>query len=119
LDELSEAQLGELESVLESLKQDLTRLLADTSEAADPVDLDEPIGRLSRMDAMQQQQMQAANRQAATRKRQQVSAALGRLAAGEYGDCQSCGEPIGYPRLSASPEAPFCLDCQSRRENRD
>ncbi len=118
MEELSEPQLAELEGALSALNQDLARLIADTGEAVEPVDLDEPIGRLSRMDAMQQQQMQAANRQAAQRRRQQVLAALGRLTAGEYGDCQSCGEPIGYPRLSVSPEAPFCFDCQSRRETR-
>jgi len=115
LDELSDERLAEFGRTLASLKQELAQLLSDTSEAAEPVDLDAP----SRMDAMQQQQMQAANRQAAQRRQQQVSAALGRLAAGEYGECQSCGEPIGYPRLSVSPEAPLCRDCQGRRESRD
>jgi len=83
------------------------------------VDLDEPIGRISRVDAMQQQKMLAANRQAAQQRRRQVEAALDRIEAGEYGECQGCGEEIEPRRLRAQPEAPLCLDCQSRRERRD
>jgi len=33
-----------------------------------------------------------------------------------YGDCESCGEPIGYSRLEARPEARFCIACQTRLE---
>ena len=29
-----------------------------------------------------------------------------------YGLCRRCGDPIGYPRLKARPESPYCLDCQ-------
>ncbi len=35
---------------------------------------------------------------------------------GGYGDCESCGEPIGYCRLEARPEARFCIACQTRLE---
>ncbi|GGY08759.1 TraR/DksA family transcriptional regulator [Massilia dura] len=35
---------------------------------------------------------------------------------GAYGECESCGEPIGYSRLEARPEARFCIACQTRLE---
>ena len=35
---------------------------------------------------------------------------------GDYGDCENCGEPIGYSRLEARPEARFCIACQTRIE---
>lgn len=35
---------------------------------------------------------------------------------GAYGDCESCGDPIGYSRLEARPEARFCIACQTRLE---
>jgi DnaK suppressor protein len=38
--------------------------------------------------------------------------ALSTFDRGEYGLCRKCEEPIGYRRLSAKPEAPFCLECQ-------
>lgn len=101
---------------LETLRDELDAMLSGTAEGARPVDLDEPIGRLSRVDAMQQQSMLAANRAAASRRRQQVTAALRRIEDDEYGDCAACGEPIDPRRLEAQPEAPLCVACQGLRE---
>jgi DnaK suppressor protein len=101
---------------LEALRDELDALLSGTAEGARPVDLDQPIGRLSRVDAMQQQSMLTANRAAASRRRQQVEAALRRIDEDEYGDCASCGESIDPRRLEAQPEAPLCVACQGRRE---
>jgi DnaK suppressor protein len=41
-----------------------------------------------------------------------VEEALGRLKAGDFGDCQACGEPIAAKRLRALPWARYCLACQ-------
>ena len=115
---LTESELSQLRRKLLELKGELVDLLAATKEGARPVDLDEPIGRLSRMDAMQQQNMQLANRRAATLRQQQVAAALERMEEEEYGECLSCGESIDLGRLQVAPEAPFCVACQGRRERR-
>lgn len=40
-----------------------------------------------------------------------VDDALGRLAAGTYGLCERCGNPISEARLEAMPTARRCLDC--------
>ncbi len=48
----------------------------------------------------------------------QVDAALARVAAGIYGECADCGEPIGFARLTANPAAVRCAPCQSRYEKR-
>ncbi len=118
MDALAQDQLDELRADLEGLRTDLARQLATVRDAARPVDLDEPIGRVSRMDAMQQQSMAKANRAAAELRARQVEAALRRLDEDEYGACQACGEEVGYARLKARPEAPFCLGCQAQRESR-
>ncbi|MEW1805111.1 TraR/DksA C4-type zinc finger protein [Arthrobacter sp. SLBN-53] len=39
----------------------------------------------------------------------QIEAALARLAAGTYGTCAECGEPIAEGRLEARPWTPFCI----------
>ena len=105
-----------LRSQLEALRDGLDELLASSAEGARPVDLDEPIGRLSRVDAMQQQSMLAANRNAAQLRRRQVEAALRRIESDEYGECVSCGEWIDPRRLAALPESPLCVACQGSRE---
>ncbi len=115
-----ELELVEVQRLaLVKLRDELNEMVSGTAEGVKPVDLDEPIGRLSRLDAMQQQKMLAENRRAAQLRRRQVEAALGRIEAGEYGECQSCGEEIEPRRLGAKPEAPLCFDCQSRQEKRD
>lgn len=40
-----------------------------------------------------------------------VDRALERIAAGNYGECVRCGQPIGAARLEARPEAALCIDC--------
>ena len=45
-----------------------------------------------------------------------LSAALDRLAEGEYGTCVECGEQISPARLRALPEVQTCVRCQDRIE---
>jgi DnaK suppressor protein len=40
-----------------------------------------------------------------------IRAALDRIAAGRYGECSECGEPIGDARLEALPYTSRCIDC--------
>jgi DnaK suppressor protein len=40
-----------------------------------------------------------------------VDAALARIALGSYGMCARCGQPIGFARLEARPEATLCIAC--------
>ncbi len=116
--ELSDQEKKSLQEALLALQEELSAMLSHSKEAAAPVDLDAPIGRLSRMDALQEQNMALANRQAARSRMKQSEAAVARFADDEYGDCLDCGEPIDIRRLMAKPESAFCLPCQTRREKR-
>lgn len=48
-----------------------------------------------------------------------IDEAIARLEAGEYGYCESCGEPIGRGRLEARPTATLCIDCKRLDEIRE
>jgi DnaK suppressor protein len=115
--ELEPEHEAELRQTLLALRDDLQGYLRLTAEGSKPVDLGTPIGRLSRMDAIQQQEMTKASRSTLERKLLQVQASLDAFDGGDYGLCRSCDDPIGYRRLKARPEAPFCLTCQDRRES--
>jgi DnaK suppressor protein len=110
---LEPEEVSELEQVLRAAQAELERDLAASSDNSRPVDLGLSIGRLSRVDALQQQHMALARRERGVLQLQQVRAALSRIASGAYGECLGCGEPIGLARLRARPEAPFCKRCQS------
>ena len=47
-----------------------------------------------------------------------IVAAERRLAGGQYGLCEDCGEPIGFARLEAYPAASRCVRCQENEEKR-
>lgn len=51
------------------------------------------------------------------KKLQLVRDALARLDNGTYGLCLDCGQEIDAARLEAIPYAPFCLNCQAKREH--
>ncbi len=116
MEPLTSEQCKELHQLLLALREELQGLLKSSEAGAKPVDLDQPIGRLSRMDAMQQQSMVQANRRAAQQRISQIERALRRLAGDEYGLCTECDENIGVARLKARPETPLCINCQNQHE---
>ncbi|WP_298973614.1 TraR/DksA C4-type zinc finger protein [uncultured Roseobacter sp.] len=69
------------------------------------------VGRLSRMDALQNQAMAQAQARRRQAERQKIAAALQRLDEGEYGFCTDCGEEIAPARLLADLAIARCLDC--------
>jgi DnaK suppressor protein len=48
----------------------------------------------------------------------EIDDALERIARGEYGICETCGEPIGQERLLALPSAVQCVECAEQAERR-
>ncbi|GAB3031535.1 MULTISPECIES: TraR/DksA C4-type zinc finger protein [Oleiagrimonas] len=96
------------------------RLLAEDAGAADAratVELDQAaVGRLSRMDALQQQQMALAEQRRRQQTLQRIEAALRRVEEGRYGECAVCGECIAEARLRMDPVIALCLDCASAQE---
>ena len=103
-----------LKKRLIDLRLELQALDKAAKDAQAPVELDQQsVGRLSRMDAMQQQEMA----QAEGRRRQnditRIDAALKRIEEDEYGWCASCGEPIARKRLEIDPMAHLCIGCAS------
>ncbi|MDZ4046790.1 MAG: TraR/DksA C4-type zinc finger protein [Pseudoxanthomonas sp.] len=77
-----------------------------------PVELDQATqGRLSRMDAMAQQQMALAGRAHLVAELTRIDAALDRVARGVFGRCGRCDLDIELDRLRADPSLPFCMEC--------
>ncbi|WP_431782258.1 TraR/DksA C4-type zinc finger protein [Streptomyces chumphonensis] len=46
----------------------------------------------------------------------QSERALERIAAGTYGLCENCGNPIGKARMQAFPRATLCVECKQKQE---
>jgi len=104
-----------LRSVLEAEQARLLAMIAQME-----IESDENLGYGNHMadDATEafEQAKDMALLQNAERLLEQVRDALGRLDAGTYGKCESCGEPIDPARLEALPYLTLCLRCQQRLE---
>jgi DnaK suppressor protein len=115
--ELTDAQRQELHQDLLRVREELQDQLQRTEADSKPVQLDQQmVGRLSRMDAMQQQQMAAATVTQVKAHLKRVTLALAAIEAGDFGYCRKCDEPIAYPRLKVRPDSPLCMRCQQASE---
>ena len=85
---LSTSQIQELRQHLMEIRDALIASLEGREDTAAPVDLDEPIGRLSRMEAIQQQKMAQATRRREEVRLRMVLAALEADPEDEYGWCR-------------------------------
>jgi DnaK suppressor protein len=94
------------------MREHMVLLLSRTEEDTKPVELGSSFGRLSRIDAIQMRGMAEMSRRQLEVRRQLVELALSALGSGTYGSCRHCGATIGFRRLQALPETPFCVDCQ-------
>ena len=107
-----EVDLKAMQDRLLAERENLAAASKVSAESRGPVELDQTsVGRLSRMDAMQQQAMALAAERRRKSRSALVEAALRRMAAGDYGWCKQCGDPIAPRRLALDPAAPTCIVC--------
>lgn len=113
------ADIARFKQQLEAMREDLLASREAADEAARPVELDQTLmGRLSRIDAMQGQEMAKANQQRRRLQMQRIEQALQRIETGSFGLCAQCDEPINPCRLAFDPATPLCLECASANEAR-
>ena len=90
----------------------LEELQETSREAGATVELDQTRqGRLSRMDALQSQQiaLEAARRR--EHRLAMIDGALRRIESDDYGYCYKCGDEIDLRRLSGDPTVTRCIAC--------
>jgi len=92
------AELDDLESA--SKASTATVILDQTS-----------VGRVSRMDAMQAQQMALELERRRKEQLLQIKAALNRIEKGDFGYCSACDEEIAMGRLTINPTVTRCVAC--------
>ena len=110
-----EVALDFFRKLLETRRSELMDDDALGRAAAGTVELDQTRqGRLSRMDALQQQAMAAETQRRRALEIQRIGAALRRIAEGEYGYCLTCGEDMVLARLEFDPAATQCIACAER-----
>jgi DnaK suppressor protein len=107
---------------LKSFKQRLEKRLSEITQNQKPiapVALDHSrVGRLSRMDAMQQQAMAQAAARLTAMEEQRIRTALDRMKSGDFGFCMNCDEEISEGRLRVDPSVLTCIACAQATEEK-
>lgn len=103
--------------VLLKRRADLLDIEESGRQAAATVELDQSrVGRLSRMDAMQQQAMARATGQRRSLELRRIAVALERIDGGDFGLCLECDEEIAAGRLEVEPAATLCVRCAEKAD---
>lgn len=104
--------LQHFKSRLLQMREEILALSDTRTGSTATVTLDQSsVGRLSRMDALQQQAMAQSSQQRAEATLKRISASLKRCEDGSYGYCIDCDEPIPLPRLEFDPTTLRCVIC--------
>lgn len=108
---MTKERLEHFRGRLTSLQQEIEDGLDSNTQETEIVELDTAIGRLSRMDAMQNQQMALELKRRQEVRLQRVKNALKNIDRGKYGICGKCRKPIDESRLDVQPDAVMCIRC--------
>ena len=106
--------LQKYEAMLRGLESTLEEEISKPGSEADPVKLEGVMGRVSRGDAMQVQQMALEMKRRRKQRLQRVQTAFLRMEQGTYGMCSRCRKPIDEARLDTFPEILLCVTCAAQ-----
>jgi len=106
------SDIEKFQSQLVTLKSEIEGIELISKSSTATVTLDQSsVGRLSRMDALQGQQMALESERRRKQQLLQIQASLQRIERGEFGYCSHCGEEIAIGRLEINPTVTRCVNC--------
>ncbi|KEO59471.1 DnaK suppressor protein [Thalassospira sp. MBR-102] len=112
MSERSDIDIAFLRQRLEDRRADINAHSNHSEDYRKPVELDQQaVGRLSRMDALQDQQMHLEQERRRAAELDRIEKTLARIEHADYGFCHNCGEEIEKKRLEFDPTTPLCVDC--------
>ena len=96
-------------------RKELEHVIESRAETQTEAELDQQrIGRLSRMDAIQQQAMEEETGRRRDQEVSRIVAALQRIEEDDFGYCSVCEKPIAPKRLENDPATPLCINCAGK-----
>ena len=101
---------GRLKELLQSSQQDVI----DLEKLTEPIKPENSLGRISRMDAINNKSVAEAALRNKKKKIAQMKYALSNLDKEGFGLCENCKRPIQTARLIYMPESTKCVRCASR-----
>ncbi len=85
--------------------------IAELKELTKPISPENAIGRISRMDAINNKTVNERTLRQMEFKFQKLNIAMEKIDDSDFGDCRRCGNPIQEGRLMLLPENALCIHC--------
>ncbi len=111
---MTTAEKQALKEKIEKLLQETEIKVKEYEELCRPISPENAIGRVSRMDAINNKSVAEAALRTAKRKVEKLNTALSKLEEPDFGTCSSCKRPINPKRVMLMPESTRCVRCASR-----
>jgi DnaK suppressor protein len=111
---LSPSDIAEIRAALEKTISDTEASIISLKDLTKPISPDNAIGRVSRMDAINNKSINDAGLRAAKSKLEKLQRNLRRIDDADFGLCAKCGNPIQFGRLKFMPESSWCINCARR-----
>lgn len=96
--------------ILEELKK-TEELILDYKESTKPISPENAIGRVSRMDAINNKSVVEAALRKAEEKLNKLKLVLDKVNDADFGLCMRCGNPIPIGRILLMPQSRKCVRC--------
>lgn len=112
---MTDTEKGQLQETIKRLIQEAQVSIAEMEEMTKPVGPENSIGRVSRMDAINNKSVMESALRNKRSKLSKLKVALHAIDEDGFGICTNCGHPIQEGRLLYMPESTRCVRCASRR----
>ena len=110
---MAELNKAEIRVLIISEIEKTEKLIREYNELTKPVEPENAIGRISRMDAINNKSVTEATLRKAKDKLEKLKFALSRVDDDDFGRCISCKKPIPLGRILIMPQARTCVSCSS------
>ena len=104
----------EKEKIRQNIQNEIAKVekrIAEYKELTQPVEPDSAIGRISRMDAINNKSVTEASLRQAEEKLRNLKRVLSQVGTREFGICIKCAKPITEARILYRPESLSCVNC--------
>ena len=111
---MNETEAKEIAGIIDEQIESVTEEIEELKELTKPVKLDASVGRLSRMDAINNKAINDKSLREKKSTLQKLERARERAKEGDLGKCLKCGNDIPFGRLKIMPYTTRCVQCAGR-----
>lgn len=111
---MKDTEKKQLKAAMEKKRDEIIKLIVDLKEATKPMGLDNSIGRVSRMDYINNKSVSEASLRKAEDDLKALDRWLSLYESEKFGKCSTCGNEINLNRLLLLPASTRCVNCSGR-----